>query len=199
MVLWYNLSTLFFKYNILFALIHNDENTNQLEQLEQLFRMHYRSLCIVAKNIVGDSAAAEDVVQDMFLKIWKKKNQLNINSELKAYIFRSTVNTALNYLDKNKRSLSFENNKIAELPGTGIEDKDPLVQSELEELIHQTIQDLPPKCRQIFIMSRFEDMKYAEIANQLGISIKTVENQMGKALSRVREKLQPHYNKRGSK
>ena len=73
MVLWYNLSTLFFKYNILFALIHNDENTNQLEQLEQLFRLHYRSLCIVAKNIVGDSTAAEDVVQDMFMKIWITK------------------------------------------------------------------------------------------------------------------------------
>ena len=180
-------------------MIQQDNNRTQLDQLEQLFRMHYRSLCIVAKNIVGDSAAAEDVVQDMFLKIWKKRNQLNINADLKAYVFRSTVNTALNYLDKNKRSLSYENNKIAELPGTGVMDKDFLEQSELEKLLHQTIQDLPPKCRQVFMMSRFEDMKYAEIAKQLGISIKTVENQMGKALTRVRERLQPYYKRRKSR
>ena len=168
-----------------------DENI-KLEQLEILFKMHYKSLCIVAKNIVNDYSMAEDVVQEVFLKIWKGRGKLQINATLKGYLYKSTVNTALNFLEKNKRSMPTESEKITELLGAQGKTQDSLVQQELEQLIADTIHALPEKCKQVFMMSRFEQLKYAEIAQKLGISIKTVENQMGKALSRIREVLREY-------
>ena len=85
-----------------------------------------------------------------------------------------------------------ENDKITELIGAQGKTQDTLVQQELEQLIADTIHALPEKCKQVFMMSRFEQLKYAEIAQKLGISIKTVENQMGKALSRIREVLREY-------
>ena len=174
-----------------------EDNTTNILHLEKLFKEHYRSLCNVAFNIVNDRAAAEDVVQEVFLKVWKGRKKLQINATLKGYLYKSTVNTALNVLEKNNRSMPVENDKITELLGAQGKTQDSLVQQELEQLIADTINDLPDKCKQVFMMSRFEQLKYAEIAETLGISIKTVENQMGKALSRIRGVLKeylPNYS-----
>ena len=133
-----------------------DQHENiKLEQLEFLFKMHYKSLCIVAKNIVSDYSMAEDVVQEVFLKVWKGRKKLQINATLKGYLYKSTVNTALNVLEKNNRSMPVENDKITELLGAQGKTQDSLVQQELEQLIADTINDLPEKCKQVFMMSRF--------------------------------------------
>ena len=170
-------------------IFREEENTTNISNLEKLFKGHYKSLCNVAFNIVHDRAAAEDVVQDVFLKIWKKREELSINTSLKGYMFRSTINTALNYIENRKRNFPVYNELNEEMVGGVGKAEDHLLETELKEKLTQSINRLPGKCKQIFILSRFEEMRYAEIAEKLNISIKTVENQMGKALRRLRRYL----------
>ena len=166
-----------------------EDNTTNIAHLEKLFKGHYKSLCNVAFNIVNDRAAAEDVVQDVFLKIWKKREELSINTSLKGYMFRSTINTALNHIENRKRNFPFHNEINEEILGGTEKAEDQLMEMELKEKLTQSINRLPVKCKQIFILSRFEGLKYAEIAEKQNISVKTVENQMGKALRRLRRYL----------
>ena len=166
-----------------------ENNLTDLSKLEELFKMHYASLCNVSVNIVQDRAAAEDVVQDVFLKIWNKRNDLVINTSLKGYLFRSTINTSLNYIELNKRKVPIQKEISEDVQSAGSKVEDQLVAIELQEKLSQSINLLPPKCKQVFMLSRFEGMKYNEIADYMGISVKTVENQMSKALKRLRHYL----------
>jgi len=160
--------------------------------------MNYRSLCFAANNILNDHDAAEDVVQDVFVNLINKKNTIEINSSLKGYIFRATINTALNYIKKTKITVSLENEVLDAHHYNGFIGETSLEQIELEESVNQAINLLPPKCKAVFLLNRYEDMKYREVANHLGVSIKTVENQMGKALKRLRSHLKPYILKKSS-
>ena len=171
------------------------KNQNYIKALEQVFKTHYRTLCYVANNIVNDQNAAEDIVQDVFVKLIKKQNEVEINSSLKGYLFKSVFNTALNYIERNKRNLVVEDDVLELAAGATCDVDEYLEQVELEDTIAQAMNALPPKCRTIFILNRYDDMKYKEIAQHLGISVKTVENQMGKALKRMRLYLRPYILK----
>ena len=166
--------------------------------LEDFFQQHYKSLCLAANNIVNDYAAAEDVVQDVFVNLLHKGETIVINSSLKGYILRSTVNTALNYTKKSKTMVPLESEVLEVYHYDGAIGESSLEQLELEESVNQAINLLPPKCKAVFLLNRYEDMKYREVADHLGISIKTVENQMGKALRRLRNHLKPYILKKSA-
>lgn len=171
------------------------KNKNYIEALEQVFKIHYRALCYAANNIVNDQNAAEDIVQDVFVNLIKKQNEIEINSSLKGYLFKSIFNTALNYNERSKRSIVVEDDILELAAGATCDVDEYLEQVELEDRIAQAMNALPPKCRSIFILNRYDDLKYKEIALHLGISVKTVENQMGKALKRMRLYLRPYILK----
>lgn len=153
---------------------------------EALFQVNYRALCATSYRIVQDRDAAEDIVQDIFFKLWEKKDILTINTSLKAYLFQSAINQSINYNKKYKNSLSREGIFNAEL---GSETDFTSQQMDFKETsirVDAAIKALPEACRTIFVLSRYEQLSYKEIAKQLEISVKTVENQMTKALKHLR-------------
>jgi len=158
---------------------------------EELFKAHYKFLCNTANKILDDRDAAEDVVQEVFLKYWNKKDELTAIQSLKSYLYRATVNTSLNKLESNKRTSRLEDTET----GQSVVMEDKIHLSQLENRISDAINSLPPKCRVIFVLSRYEGMKYQQIADHLDISVKTVENQMGKALQIMRDKLKSYLSK----
>ncbi|MBK7872326.1 MAG: RNA polymerase sigma-70 factor [Saprospiraceae bacterium] len=144
-------------------------------------------------QVVADAVIAEDIGQEVFFEIWRRKDQLVINTSLKAYLRRSAVNRTLNYL--RDRKIKWEDDQ--ELPM--LEDDTPsttqlLEAEELQEHIDNAIDQLPEKCRIVFMLSRQEDLSYQEIADHLNISIKTVENQISKALKHLRAVLKPYLS-----
>lgn len=159
-----------------------------ITSFEETFKLHYKALCNAANKILDDKDASEDVVQDVFLKLWAKKEDTAIIQSIKSYLYRATINTSLNYLESNKKVIRLQPaDELKQFVNAGEE----LQHKELEVKINEAINQLPPKCKVIFVLSRYEGMKYQQIADHLGISIKTVENQMGKALQMLRERLKP--------
>jgi RNA polymerase sigma-70 factor (ECF subfamily) len=166
-------------------------NTSDEGVIKVLFDEYYEYLCRSIYRVVPDASISEDIVQEVFMELWKKRETININTSIKAYLRRSALNRALNYLRKNK--VRFE--EEVDIPDLGSHDtggQANLEATELEQRIHRIIDALPERCRIIFGMSRFEEMSYKEIAEALDISVKTVENQMSKALKILRVKLEPY-------
>jgi RNA polymerase sigma-70 factor (ECF subfamily) len=152
------------------------------------FRSDYNLLCNVANNLIKNNKAAEDIVQDVFLKLWQKKDLLIINTSYRSYLQKATINASLDYLAAAENTIRLEQVK------THFTEDSPekkITAKELERSIEIAIDRLPPKCRVIFILSRQQGMKYREIAEHLDISVKTVENQMGIALEKLRSELRP--------
>ncbi len=158
-------------------------------QFELLFRSSYSSLVNYATTILKDKDTAEEIVQDLFYKIWRDRKKINIMSSLNGYLFRAVYNKSMHYLEHQKVVRKHASEAKKEL---GINTEDPieiLKYKELHEKIAVIIGKLPERCGRIFCMSRFEGLKYAEIAVELSISIKTVEANMGKALKEFRKEL----------
>lgn len=155
---------------------------------DAVFRQWYDPLCHYAARMAdGDMDEAEDLVQQVFVKLWEQRARLDVAWSLKAYLYKSVHNSALNRLRAaNTRSKYLEYN-VAQLENTSIQHDD--TSRELSERLQKALDLLPPQCRHVFELSRFEELKYREIADQLGISIKTVETQMGKALRLLRQQL----------
>lgn len=148
----------------------------------------YPLLCKAAYRIVKDETIMEDIVQDVFYKFLQRKNDISIKAKLSTYLYRAVVNESIDYLRKN--------NKVVKVPIQPVHlslsddnDQDENHSENIETKVKLAVSELPEKCREIFIMSKIQGLKYQKIANELGISIKTVENQMGKAFKILREKL----------
>jgi RNA polymerase sigma-70 factor (family 1) len=158
---------------------------------EQIFRQFHPALCRYAFTIVKDLETAEEIVQDVFLKVWEKRESLVITVSMKSYLYRAVHNTSLNLLEKKKKEIRMDEApmKIVHQSAAPVAD---LQTKELEKAIADALTKLPEQCRKVFELSRFGELKYSEIAAVLGISIKTVENQMGKALRIMREQLAPY-------
>ena len=156
---------------------------------EAVFKTHFKRLYAYAFTIVKEEMAAEEMVQNVFYKIWEKKGRVSITSSVTAYLYRSVYHESLNYLKHQKVKAAYQAHATSE----GIHQWDSATSrmhlSELEQNLNRALAELPEQCRTIFQMSRFEELKYQEIADRLGLSIKTVENQMGKALKILRIKL----------
>lgn len=168
--------------------------STDLKDIEKLFKENYKRLCNVVYRIINDWDAAEDVVQEMFVKIWKKRDELKVESTARGYLYRSASNAALNYLENNRRFRLNEEISEKNTSALIIDENSRLEERELQAKIDEALDRLPPKCKTIFILSRFEGMKYQEIADHLNLSLKTVENQMGIALKKLREDLSSYIS-----
>jgi RNA polymerase sigma-70 factor (ECF subfamily) len=159
------------------------------QSFELLFRENFTALSGFARKYVKDLDTAKEIAHDVFINLWEKRNEIDSEKPLRSYLFTSVRNRCLNYIRDQKKFDKTGN--ISENPGYSqlAEDNDPLEIMELEERINLAIDSLPDKCREIFIMNRFRDLKYAGIAKELDISVKTVEAQMSRALKTLREKL----------
>ncbi|MDN5202425.1 RNA polymerase sigma-70 factor [Fulvivirgaceae bacterium BMA10] len=170
-------------------------NTSKLENIksgdvssfEQIFRQYYQSLCLFALKYVKDPDDAEEIVQDVFVKIWQKKDVLDIAISLKSYLYQAVRNASLNHLKHIQVKLEYEKNLVNSPSRT--DTADTVIASELEAKIYEAVHKLPPERKKIFLLNRNEGLKYREIADQLNISVKTVESQMGKALKFLRMEL----------
>jgi len=158
---------------------------------EELFNLYCQQLINFSRNYVADKQIAENIVQDVFVSVWQNRKNLDPTKMIKAYLFTAVKNNSLKYI----RHMKIENKGIEGSAAYIIDDESPdkkLDGKELELKIHQAVNELPEKCMEIFKMNRFENLKYAEIAAILDISIKTVETQMGRALNKLRESLKPY-------
>jgi RNA polymerase sigma-70 factor (ECF subfamily) len=159
---------------------------------ELLFNQYARHLVRYAATIVKDPDEAEDIVQQLFVSIWAKKEQLEVNTSLKSYLYRSTHNSSLNKLKQQAVKESYATYFTYVSDGVTAGTEAQMEGKETDAAIRQAIEELPEQCRIIFRMSRFEQLKYQQIADQMGLSVKTVENQMGKALKHMRLKLKDY-------
>ncbi len=155
---------------------------------ETLFHKYYGHLCLYATKILKDDPAAEEIVQDFFVKIWEKREHLNIETSIKNYLFRSIKNLCINYIQHNKTKNRYAQKVISETENS-YSDDDSFPEIELSKKIEESINSLPEKRKEIFRLSRQDGLKYQEIAVKLNISIKTVETQMTLALKTLRDKL----------
>lgn len=157
--------------------------------IEALFRQHYTFVCQAAYRILPDGHLVEDLAQDVFYELWKKRERLDIKTSIRAYLKRAVINKTLNYIRGQKMKFSdVEDHQMDFHASVG--PTDHLETEEMEKIIHAAIDKLPERCRIVFSLSRFEEMSYQEIAQQLEISPKTVENQISKALRLLRKALE---------
>lgn len=159
----------------------------EIKAFESLFRSSYSSLVRYSVSIVKDHDTAEEIVQDLFCRLWKDKEKLSIRSSLNGYLFRSTYNRSLKWIEHMKVVKKYESDSSLsdqESPSTPLQQ---LQFGELQEVIARTMEGLPERCGEIFYLNRFEGLKYREIAEKLSISVKTVEANMGKALKEFRK------------
>jgi len=160
---------------------------------EILFHKYYGHLCLFATRIINDDAASEEIVQDFFVKLWEKREQLFIETSINNYFFRSVKNLCLNFIQHNKTKLRYAQIVISEVE-TQFTDDYNFPEPDLTVKIEESINSLPEKRREIFRLSRQEGLKYHEIAQKLNISIKTVETHMSLAIKSLRDKLKNYYS-----
>lgn len=166
--------------------ILNRIKEGDINQFEVLFKDYYEKLCAFGIKYVKNIGQAEEVVQDTFYKIWKNRKTLNIRTSLKSYLFTAVKNNCLQELRTRSLDIKYENYYKSHYTNESISPIDELNAKELSNVINKALNSLPERCMVIFKMSRYEGLKYHEIAEKLSISIKTVEANMGKALKHFR-------------
>jgi len=160
------------------------------DAFDVIFRTHYGALVGLAVSLLRGRGLAEEVVQEVMLELWRRRETLVVEESLRAYLFRATRNRALN-------QLRHERVRVAAAPRLRVETataaaaEPNLMQEEIDAALADAMAALPPRCREVFELSRVHGLRYAEIATTLGLSVKTVEAQMGKALRILRERLAP--------
>ncbi len=170
---------------------------NSEEAIKIIFEAHYEGLCSYAESILRDQFSAEEVVQQLFIQLWMNAQSLSIYTSLKNYLYRSVHNNCLKYINKHKTELKqfdqyiFYDKEILDY----VIDKYPLsflITDELEQKAEQIMQSLPGQCRNIYFLSRFENLSYPEIARRLGITVGTVKTQMSRAFQKFRNELKDY-------
>lgn len=169
----------------LFERIRNNDKV----AFELLFRRFYAPLCGFANKFLNNMSESEEIVEEVFCRIWENRHQLLPNGTAKPYLYKSVQNLCLNQISKQKTADKYS--KIIQIiyknsPENDFDLYEKLLATELETKLNVTIESLPEECRRIFKMSRFDELKYNEIAELLEISVKTVETQMSRALKKLR-------------
>jgi RNA polymerase sigma-70 factor (ECF subfamily) len=156
--------------------------------LELLFRRLYPRLCAYANKFLNNMDESEEIVQEVFYRIWKNREQLDEKQSVNGYLFTAVKNTCFNTMEHQKVQDQYAAllQTVYKPSGVDFSAHESFVAEELEKDFQRALEHLPPECRKIFEMSRFEGLKYQEIAERLNISIKTVETQMVRALSKIR-------------
>ena len=158
------------------------------DAFDAIFRAHYPAVVAVAERIAGERAVGEEVAQDVMLELWRRHETLSVDESLRAYLVRAARNRALNHL-------RHERMKVRTAPhaaGQTVTQPDAparLAEAEIDAAVRAAVGALPERCREVFELSRGQGLRYAEIAGVMGISVKTVEAQMGKALRMLRQRL----------
>lgn len=162
----------------------------------ELFTHHYRALCNYAMRVVVTREIAEEVVSDVFVKLWKNREQIEVHTSFQAYIYRAVRNQALDYLKlRVHRQYERESLDSVQWNMTHADHFSPAEEMSFNEFynyVEGCINDLPRQCQLIFRLSREEGLRYRDIAERLAISIKTVETQMSRALKVLRERVPEH-------
>jgi RNA polymerase sigma-70 factor, ECF subfamily len=154
-----------------------------------IFNYYYSGLCVYAKQYAGSIEAAEDIVQDFFVHLWLKASFLTIESSLKAYLFTSIKNRCLDQVKHNQIKEKFRKSVLQNAEESENDNFNKYVEAELREAINKSLEKLAPRCREVFNLSRFEGKTNQEIADQLGLSKRTVELQISNALQVLRVEL----------
>jgi RNA polymerase sigma-70 factor (ECF subfamily) len=174
----------------------NGLQKGDLNAFEELYRQYYVFLCLISEKMVRDPADAKEIVSDVFVRLWNIREKIEINTSVKGYLIKAVRNTSLNYLGQKR-----QDSKLTDR----LDDSDYqlyawssdyplglLFEEEARKILDQSIDSLPAACREIFLLSRNEELKYCEIAEKLGISVNTVKTQLKIALSRLREALKEY-------
>ncbi len=172
-----------------------EEDERSFKRLFDIFagRLYQFSFSFVKRKSV-----AEEVVSDVFLKVWINRSELVNIQNIKAYLFKSTYNTSLNYLDemKRKNAVSLDDLEV-DLGVDLICPETELINKELKSIIEQSIEDLPPRCKMIYKLAKVEQMKYRDIGELLDISVKTINHQLSIALKKIGETIKSYLNEKG--
>ncbi len=163
-------------------------------QFEKLFKEYFAALSNVAYAVVKDQDQAKDIVQQVFIKFWDKRNSVNIEDNIKAYLKRAVVNTSLNHIEKNKKLKLEDDFKTLQLIDSDSSEAREKNIVEVEKAIKLAVANLPDKCQTVFSLSRYEGMTNQEIADYLEVSVKAVEKHISRALRELRDKLKPYMN-----
>lgn len=155
----------------------------------QLFIRYYSRLCAFVFKLTQNYSASEDVVQELFIRIWIQRGKIEINENISGYLYSASKNAALNYLRAEKsRQKSIQNMPVQEWQS----DEDLIEQIEFSAALNKCIGQLPERSRDVFMKSRFDGLKQQEISDQLGISVKTIKNQIWKSLQFLKACLELH-------
>ncbi|TAL78797.1 MAG: RNA polymerase sigma-70 factor [Bacteroidetes bacterium] len=174
----------------------NGIKQGDITAFEELYKQYYIFLCLIAEHIVRNPSDAEEIVSDVFVKLWNIREKIDITTSIKAYLVKAVHNTSINYLERpkisNKLTDSLSNSDYKLLAWDSDYPLGQLYEKEIMIILDQGINTLPDACREIFILSRNEGMTYYKIAGKLGISVNTVKTQMKIALARLRENLKDY-------
>ncbi|TNE53645.1 MAG: RNA polymerase sigma-70 factor [Bacteroidetes bacterium] len=169
---------------------------DRLKQYESLFRKNYRRLFVISHRITVDADVTEDIIQDVFLKLWESNRLESFEGSIDAYLTTAVYNRSLNHKRDSGKNVSLEQfpSDYLGTPSAGF-DLTQMDLSLLKQEINRAIESLPPQCRTVFVLGRLEEMKYREIAELMDLSIKTVEKHMGKAIRIINQSLKPKIYK----
>ncbi len=163
---------------------------------EYVFKTYYVSLCRYAEEILRDRQQAEDVVMNLFVIIWDERKKINITTSIRSYLYRSTYNACLNVFRKKKSENKYRDFFIHHVDfskthdyGSSSYPLSDIIEKELDVEIEKIIDDLPPQCKKIFLLSRVDNLSHQEIADKLNISVNTVKSQVMNALKRIQAAL----------
>jgi RNA polymerase sigma-70 factor (ECF subfamily) len=167
----------------------SQESLGDRNFFEKVFREYFVPLTYYAHKFVRDGDTAKDIVHAVFISIWEKAESIQLDRPLKSYLYTAVHNRCLNHIRDHSRFHAEDAGDVDYINELSASDHDRIEEQETESRILEAINKLPERCAEIFRLSRFEELKYSEIAERLGISVKTVENQMIKALKILREEL----------
>lgn len=155
----------------------------------EFFKNHYEQLCRFAGRFVKYEDTAENIIQDLFVHIWVRGSNIDVEQNVKAYLYTSVKNLCLNYLKKSKRISSLNINSEVQTEDIKSPEEN-LIKDEMFTAIHNAIENLPEKCRRIYLMKKYDELSYKEIAKILGVSVNTVKTQMKRALKSLLKQLE---------
>ncbi len=158
---------------------------------ETLYKSFFSTLCMFSYRYVKKTEIAEEIVQDVFFHIWEKRNQFELTTSFKSYLYKSVHNNSLKHLRHQKIVLAYENS-TAFSGSERVTGQHYLEETEVYQILHEVIHNLPERTQDIFQLNRFKGLKYQEIADQLQISVKTVEAHMSSVLKILRNKLKDY-------
>lgn len=161
------------------------------KNIDEAFRCYYKPLCLYAMHYLRDIDLVEDVVQDCFAELWERMNTEKTVSSIKSYLYMMVRNRCLDTLKKeNQFDFSTSSSDLADI----IQDEEAEERSLIEARLWTAIDSLPEKCREVFLLSKRDGLKYKEIADKLNISVKTAENQVAKAMKTLKDGARKIYN-----